>query len=49
MSVLEKIRTAKRHRIQRDACKGNLAVRGNHSGLARGDPKRIYKSIIHGE
>ena len=20
-------------------CKGNLAVRGNHSGLARGDPK----------
>jgi hypothetical protein len=22
-------------------CKGNLAVRGNHSGLARDDPKSI--------
>jgi hypothetical protein len=28
-------------------CKGNLAVRGNHSGLAREDPKRIYKKDIY--
>jgi hypothetical protein len=26
-------------------CKGNLAVRGNHSGLAREDPKRIYQRV----
>jgi hypothetical protein len=26
-------------------CKGNLAVWGNHSGLAREDPKEIYKRV----